>query len=328
MFSMPPARTTSASPKAISCAAETMAWSPEPHILFNVMPGTSTGRPLFMPTWRPGFMPWPAERMLPTITWSTCSPSIPALERTSLPTVAPRSVAGVSLSEPPKVPIPVLRGVEMTISPLPLPKLTFSPSVYSWLEDTSKDKAQAIRPGPLYTLQRLTLRLLVGPALHLVQVAFVVGEHGVQEVHVSVDRLLGQCLGGLPLLALLLDQVLREGPVALGLGPQVVDNAVEEVLRQLGVELLGRDGAVCDGLVGFFQRISKLLRRFVDLLLLLLVHDLTSSFFSLHTYSLLPDMRAAKHQRRAKVRSGPESPPQKVDPDSYALPGGLPRGLQ
>ena len=86
-----------------------------------------------MPTWRPGFMPWPAERMLPTITWSTWSPSIPARERTSLPTVAPSSVAGVSLSEPPKVPIPVLRGVEMTISPtpFPLPKLTFSPSVYS-----------------------------------------------------------------------------------------------------------------------------------------------------------------------------------------------------
>jgi hypothetical protein len=41
-------------------------------------------------------------------------------------------VAGVSLSEPPKVPIPVLRGVEMIISPIPfpLPKLTFSPSVY------------------------------------------------------------------------------------------------------------------------------------------------------------------------------------------------------
>src|SRR5215210_6729713 len=71
-------------------------------------------------------MPCPAESMLPTITWSTWSPSIPARERTSLPTVAPRSVAGVSFSEPPKVPMPVLRGVEMTISPfpLPLPKLT------------------------------------------------------------------------------------------------------------------------------------------------------------------------------------------------------------
>src|ERR671920_1093425 len=146
------------------------------------MPGTSTGRPLFIPTWRPGFMPWPADRMLPTITWSTCSPSMPALERTSLPTVAPRSVAGVSLSEPPKVPMPVLRGVEMTISPLPLPlpKLTFSPSVYSRYRGYIKrqDPDHTARAS-LYTLECTALRLLVGSALYLVQVAPVVGEHRV-----------------------------------------------------------------------------------------------------------------------------------------------------
>src|SRR5829696_3075603 len=127
----------------------------------------------------------------------------------------------------------------------------------------------------LHALRVVALRLLVGPALHFVQVALVIGEHGVEEVRVSVHRLLGQRPGGLPLLALLLDQVLRQSPVVLGLGPQVVDNAVEEVLRQLGVEFLGRDGAVRNGLVGFFQRIGELLRRFVYLLLLLLVHDLT-----------------------------------------------------
>jgi hypothetical protein len=46
---------------------------------------------------------------------------------TSRPTVAPRSVAGTDFKVPPKVPIPVLKGVEMTIStlPLPFPKLTF-----------------------------------------------------------------------------------------------------------------------------------------------------------------------------------------------------------
>src|SRR5215211_3995653 len=276
MFSMPPAMTTSASPRAISCAAETTAWSPDPHILFRVMPGTSTGRPLFMPTWRPGFMPWPAERMLPTITWSTWSPSIPARERTSLPTVAPSSVAGVSLSEPPKVPIPVLRGVEMTISPipLPLPKLTFLlPSILD------KRIHQKTRPWPLYALSEcFALRLLVSPALHFVQVTLVIGEHGVEEVRVGVDRLLGQRPGGLTLLALLLDQVLIQGSVALCLGLQVVDNSIEEILRQLGVELLCRDGAVRDGLVGFFQRIGELLRRFFDLSLLLLVHYLTSPF--------------------------------------------------
>src|SRR5918998_1770094 len=312
MSSIPPAMTTSASPRAISCAAETIAWSPEPHILLRVMPGTSTGRPLFMPTWRPGFMPWPAERMLPTITWSTWSPSSPARERTSLPTVAPSSVAGVSLSEPPKVPIPVLRGVEMTISPtpFPLPKLTFSPSVFSSQEDTSKDKARTMRPGPFYTFfEYFAFRLLVGPALHLAQVALVIGEHGIQEVRVGVDRLLGQRLGGLPLLALSLDQVLREGPVAFGLSPKVVDNAVEEVLRQLGVELLGRDGAVRDRLVGFLKRIGELLRRLVDLLLLSLVHYLFL-FSGSHTYLSLPEIRAAKHQRNHKSRGGPESPPQ------------------
>src|SRR5918992_1332742 len=48
---------------------------------------------------------------------------------------------------------------------------------------------------------------------------------------------------------------------------------------------------------------------------------------AIRTHSL-PDFRPAKHQRSAKVRSGPESPPQKHRPDSYALPGGLPHSLQ
>src|SRR5215216_3503965 len=141
------------------------------------------------------------------------------------------------------------------------------------------------RPWPLYALSEcFALRLLVSLALHFVQVALVIGEHGVEEVRVGVDRLLGQRPGSLTLLALLLDQVLIQGPVALCLGPQVVDNSVEEILRQLGVELLCRDGAVRDGLVGFFQRIGELLRRFFDLSLLLLVHYLTSPF-SVNTQS-------------------------------------------
>src|SRR5215217_5900926 len=118
-----------------------------------------------------------------------------------------------------------------------------------------------------YTLQRGALRLLVGPALHLVQVALVVGEHGVQEVHVGVHRLLGQRLGGLLLLALLLDQILRQGPVALGLGPEVVDHPVEELLGQLGVELLCRDGPVSERLIGFLDRVGELLGRLAYLLL-------------------------------------------------------------
>src|SRR5215216_4886369 len=237
MFSTPPARTTSASPSAISCAAETMACRPEPHILLRVIPGTSTGSPLFMPTCRPGFMPWPAERMLPTITWSTCSPSTPERERTSCPTVAPRSVAGTSLSTPPKVPIPVLKGVEMTISPLPLPKLM----VLLPLRFLGKEYIKRQGPGPLQVpgLSGFHVKpfftLLPCALLGLVQATPVVREHRVEEVHVGVHRFLGEGLGSLLLLALLLDQVLRQSLIALGLAPEVVDHAVEEVLGQLGV---------------------------------------------------------------------------------------------
>src|SRR5215208_7736216 len=145
------------------------------------------------------------------------------------------------------------------------------------LEDTSKDKAQDVWSGAsLYALRRAVLQLLVRPPLRLIQVAPVVGEHGIEEVHVGVYRLLGQRLGGLLLLALLLDQVLRERPVVLGLGPQVVDHTVEEVLRQLGVEFLGRDRAVRYRLVRFFERSGEFLRRFVDLFLLFVVHGLIS----------------------------------------------------
>src|SRR5215212_3823296 len=127
MFSMPPARTTSASPRAISWAAETMACNPEAHILFRVRAGLSGGTPAFIPTWRPGFMPWPAMRMLPTITWSTWSGSRPARLRTSVATVVPRSTAGTSLRDPPKVPMAVLKGVEITISVPLLAKLINPP---------------------------------------------------------------------------------------------------------------------------------------------------------------------------------------------------------
>jgi hypothetical protein len=103
-----------------------------------------------------------------------------------------------------------------------------------------------------------------------------VGEHGVEEVHVGVDLLLGQRLGRLLLLAMMLDQILGEGPVVLGLRTEVVDDAVEEVLRHLRVELLRRDGTVRDRLVGLLERVGELLRRLVYLLLLLLVYDIPS----------------------------------------------------
>src|SRR5215218_8203883 len=61
--------------------------------------------------------------MLPTITWLMRAGSIPERSITALPTVAPRSVAGTSLSAPPNVPIAVRSGVETTMSAALLPKL-------------------------------------------------------------------------------------------------------------------------------------------------------------------------------------------------------------
>ena len=93
-----------------------MACRPEPQTRLSVMAGTLLGRPALRATCRPGFMPWPACNTFPTITWSTCPGSSCASSNTFLTTVAPRSEAGISLSMPPKVPIAVLRGVEITIS--------------------------------------------------------------------------------------------------------------------------------------------------------------------------------------------------------------------
>src|SRR4029450_4056555 len=60
--------------------------------------------------------------MLPTITWLMRAGSISERSITALPTVAPRSVAGTSLSAPPKVPIAVRSGVATTMSAALLPK--------------------------------------------------------------------------------------------------------------------------------------------------------------------------------------------------------------
>lgn len=69
MFSVPPVRTTSASPSLISCAALMIVWKPDPQSLdpssaqprlrslrwtdlLTVSAGTSTGSPARWPTWR------------------------------------------------------------------------------------------------------------------------------------------------------------------------------------------------------------------------------------------------------------------------------------
>ncbi len=62
MFSMPPTRTTSASPSAICCAPICMAFMPEPHAMLTLYAATSTGTPAFTLTCRPVFGPFPACR--------------------------------------------------------------------------------------------------------------------------------------------------------------------------------------------------------------------------------------------------------------------------
>ncbi len=64
-------------------------------------------------------------------------------------------------------------------------------------------------------------------------------------------------------------QLLAHLPSVLRLGAQVVDHPVEEVLGELGVQLLGGDGAVGDCLVGVPYGVGELLGCLVYPLLLL-----------------------------------------------------------
>src|SRR4029453_12434094 len=80
--------------------------------------------------------------MLPTITWLMRAGAIPERSSTALPTVAPRSVAGTSLSAPPNVPIAVRSGVETTMSSALLPK----PIVRHLHQECSDDLGRFHRP--------------------------------------------------------------------------------------------------------------------------------------------------------------------------------------
>jgi len=60
MFSMPPATATLILPSAISCAADTIAWAPEPQTRFTVSAGVVTGKPAWTAAWRDGFILVPA----------------------------------------------------------------------------------------------------------------------------------------------------------------------------------------------------------------------------------------------------------------------------
>ena len=116
MFSMPPATALSMKPSMISCAALAIACAPEPQTRLTVIAGTSTGTPPWMAACRAGFILLPAWTTLPMTTVFTSPGGNFARSSAARTTTAPRSVAGVSLSVPPYVPIAVRTGAQMTTS--------------------------------------------------------------------------------------------------------------------------------------------------------------------------------------------------------------------
>src|SRR5215203_2521196 len=169
--------------------------------------------------------------MLPTITWFISSTSMPDREMTSLATVVPRSTAGTSLRAPPKVPMAVLKGVEITISvPLPLAKLMLL--LYFVATYNILPKGRTVQ-----TLRFTSSALL--PSAALAPGPFVAGsiklERGVEEPHVGVHPLLGEVLEDLLLLG---GRLQEQRPAALELSTQRLDDVLKEVLGELHVPFL------------------------------------------------------------------------------------------
>src|SRR3712207_5532048 len=114
---------------------------------------------------------------------------------------------------------------------------------------------------------------LIGAPLGPRGAPLVEGEHGVEEVHVVVRGHPREVPSGLlrePLLAGQLPRHLRGAP---GLGAEVADHGVEEVLDLPGAHLLGHHGVVGCCPIRCHQGIGELLGRLVYPLLLLVVHS-------------------------------------------------------
>src|SRR5258707_3627468 len=116
MFSRPPATAISISPAIICCAAVTIACAPEPQTRFTVIAGTDTGTPPLIAACRAGFILLPAWITLPSITLPTAAASSPSLRKRCRTTTAPRSAAGIVLSDPLNAPIAVRTGLQRTTS--------------------------------------------------------------------------------------------------------------------------------------------------------------------------------------------------------------------
>ena len=116
MFSIPPATTTSASPKRIACVANITAFIPEAQTLFTVVAGIVFGKPAFIIACLAGACPSPACNTFPIYTSSTKDPSKLILSKAPLIAVAPKSVAGTLDKLPKKDPIAVRTAETITTS--------------------------------------------------------------------------------------------------------------------------------------------------------------------------------------------------------------------
>src|ERR1700724_1901935 len=120
MLSVPPARTTRASPRRMARAAQRTACRPEPQAWLTVRAGRSSGPPARWAIWRAVFGPPPAWRAWPKITWSTRAVrpgARPARDRAAAAAAVPRSAADSAARAPPNLPIGVRTGAANTMSP-------------------------------------------------------------------------------------------------------------------------------------------------------------------------------------------------------------------
>ena len=116
MFSIPPATTTSASPKAIVWAANIIDFIPEEQTLLTVVHGTESGIPANIAACLAGACPKPAETTFPIKTSSTKAGSKFILFNAPFIAIEPNFGAGMLDKLPIKLPIGVLATDTITTS--------------------------------------------------------------------------------------------------------------------------------------------------------------------------------------------------------------------
>jgi hypothetical protein len=123
-----------------SWAAETIAWSPDPHSRLRVKAGVSTGRPPLTDATRDRYMSRVSVWItLPNTTCPTSAGSTPDRLTASRTTAAPRSAGGMSFKLPPYFPTAVRTPERTTTSrapatatlPCSLPRSLPVPYMYS-----------------------------------------------------------------------------------------------------------------------------------------------------------------------------------------------------